>query len=118
MRWVNTGVAPCYGGGYVTLTLKDDKGGIVSVHVDESFNVRELKPTEKGKAVGQEQTMRAVIAMAHQDPMGTFAPAVKPGTMNVFISVGKRDGTPVIALPLGEQDGHRRYKIGSIRVNK
>jgi len=118
MRWVNTGAAPCYGGGYAAVTLKDAQGGIVSVHVDESFDVRELKPAEKGKAVGQDRTMRAVIAMAHQDPMGTFAPSVKPGTMDVFISVGKRDGTPVIALPLGEDDGHRRYKIGSMRVNK
>lgn len=116
VRWINAGVAPCYGGGYTVLTLKDANGGIVSVHVDESFNVRGLKPAEKGKAVSQEQKIRAVIAMIHQDPMGTFTPAVKPGAFDMFISVGKSDGTPVIALPLGGNDEHRRYKIGSIRV--
>ena len=42
--WANAGVAPCYPGGFVTLTLKDDKGGIVSVLADEQFNVRDLTP--------------------------------------------------------------------------
>ena len=36
--WANAGVAPCYPGGFVTLTLKDEKGGIVSVLVDEGLD--------------------------------------------------------------------------------
>ena len=39
--WKNSGVAPCYPGGYPCFTLKDSKGGIVSVLVDDSFNVRD-----------------------------------------------------------------------------
>jgi len=39
----NAGVAPCYPGGYPCITLKDDKGGIVSVLVDQNVNVKNLK---------------------------------------------------------------------------
>ena len=46
--------------------------------------------------------------------VGLFAPTTKPGTYDVFISVGSRDGTPTIALPLKDGDGQRRYRIGSI----
>ena len=31
-----------------------------------------------------------------------------------FISVGLRDGTPRLALPLTDDDGQRRYKLGQI----
>ncbi len=41
--WANTGVAPCYPGGYMTLTLKDKKGGIVAVLTDSRVTMRELK---------------------------------------------------------------------------
>jgi hypothetical protein len=34
----------------------------------------------------------------------------------VFVSVGKWDGTPQIALPLAGEDGQRRYKLGQIRL--
>ena len=49
--WKNAGVAPCYPGGYPAYTLKDEKGGIVSVLVEENLNVRNLKrrPPEKPK---------------------------------------------------------------------
>jgi len=33
------------------------------------------------------------------------------------MSVGKRDGTPAIALPLSDVDGQRRYKIGTIELD-
>jgi hypothetical protein len=41
---------------------------------------------------------------------------VKPGTYDVFISVGDRDGTPRLALPLKDGDGHRRYRLGTIEL--
>jgi hypothetical protein len=37
--WANAGVAPCHPGGFWALTLKDEKGGIVSVSVDEHFDL-------------------------------------------------------------------------------
>ena len=50
-----------------------------------------------------------------ESPHG-FAPNMPTGAFDVFVSVGQRDGTPKIALPLPEHDGHRRYKLGKIDV--
>jgi len=48
--------------------------------------------------------------------VGLIAPATKPGTYDVFVSVGRRDGTPTIALPLPDEDGQHRYKIGRVEL--
>ena len=106
--WANAGVAPCYGGGFYALTLKDDKGGIVSVLSDESFDMRDLRTGKAGVA--------PATARAARFRIGHIAPATRPGTYDVFISVGRRDGTPAIALPLAGDDGQRRYKIGRVTL--
>ncbi|HEX2971343.1 MAG TPA: DUF4832 domain-containing protein, partial [Tepidisphaeraceae bacterium] len=103
--WANAGVAPCYPGGHVTFTLKDSKGGIVGVFANESFDVRQLTVAEPGKAVGK------TVESSHG-----FAPNMPAGTFDVFVSVGDRDGTPRIALPLEGHDGHRRYRLGQMEV--
>jgi hypothetical protein len=48
----------------------------------------------------------------------TLPPAtiLKPGTYTVWISIGSRTGAPKIALPLDNEDGHRRYCLGEIRI--
>ena len=38
------------------------------------------------------------------------------GTFEVYLSVGEADGTPVYELPIGDDDGQRRYKIGRITL--
>ncbi len=106
--WVNKGVAPCYPGGFPALTLKDSKGGIVSVLVDETFNLRDLKVGKIGKAPIKKHVSEFII--------GLYAPTTKPGTYDLYTSVGKRDGTPVIALSLKDDDGKRRYKLGQITL--
>jgi hypothetical protein len=106
--WANAGVAPCYPGGFVTLTLKDEKGGLVSVLADEQFNVRDLVPGSPGS-----------IPLRTNDcqfSVGRIAPATRPGECTVFISVGQRDGTPRLALPLADDDGQHRYRLGKIRL--
>ena len=108
--WVNKGVAPCYPGGYPTLTIKDDKDGIVSVLVDETLNLRDLKMGEPAKAPAAERESEFII--------GLFSPATRPGTYDLYISVGIPDGTPTIELPLEGGDGQRRYKIGSITLRE
>ncbi|MCX6362205.1 MAG: DUF4832 domain-containing protein [Armatimonadetes bacterium] len=108
LTWANAGVAPCYPGGFGALTLKDEKGGIVSLLVDEGLDLRSLKPAEPGKAPETRRLFRASV--------GEVAPIVKPGRYDVFVSVGRRDGTPVIALPLANDDGARRYRLGAITV--
>ena len=90
------------------MTLKDDKGGIVSVLVDESLNMLNLKTGLPGKAPVTRHESEFVV--------GLFAPATRPGTYDVFISAGSRDGTPTIALPLKDGDGQRRYRIGKITI--
>lgn len=40
--WANAGVAPCYPGGFPCITLKDEKGGIVSVGKEDGTPVFEL----------------------------------------------------------------------------
>lgn len=106
----NRGVAPCYPGGFAALTIKDDKGGIVAVLSDESFDVRELPvgAPDQAPVVERKATFR----------VGLVAPTTKEGTYDVYFSIGERDGTPVFELPIPGDDGQRRYKIGTIVVTK
>ncbi|MBN2378143.1 MAG: DUF4832 domain-containing protein [Sedimentisphaerales bacterium] len=106
--WSNKGVAPCYPGGFPALTLKDDQGGIVSVLSDETLNLRDLK-------VGSPEN---IPTTQHESEfvVGLIAPTTKPGTYGLFISVGQRDGTPKIALPLEADDGQNRYRLGAITI--
>lgn len=112
--WANAGVAPCYPGGFLALTFKDEKGGIVSVNVDDAFDFRALEVGPADAAPVREVRSELVVAMPHRDPLGVFTVPTKPGTYEVFVSVGRRDGSPVFALPLPGEDGFRRYRIGRI----
>jgi hypothetical protein len=103
--WRNAGVAPCLPGGYPAITLKDDKGGIVGVFADESFDVRALPVGPPDQAETRAQEAHFLLPFN-----------LKPGTYDVFISVGARTGTPRIALPLSDGDGQRRYGLGSITI--
>jgi hypothetical protein len=107
-KWANAGVAPCYPGGFMALTLKDAKGGIVAVLTDDRLNLRDLKTGAKGQA--------PLTTHRSSFTAGLIAPATKPGTCDVFVSVGERDGTPVLALPLKDDDGQRRYRLGTIAL--
>ncbi len=106
--WSNNGVAPCYSGGFPALTLKDGKDGIVSVLSDATLNMRDLK-------VGS-STNSPITKHESEFVVDLVAPAIRPGSYDVFVSVGDRDGTPRIALPLKGNDDHRRYKLGVITV--
>ena len=108
-RWANAGVAPCYTGGFPALTLKDSKGGIVAVLVDDTFDLRTLAPHPDSEERGLAERVVELTA-------GLIAPATKAGTYDVFISVGLHDGTPRIALPLLNNDGQRRYRLGVMRL--
>jgi hypothetical protein len=107
-EWANKGVAPCYPGGFPALTLKDDQGGIVSVLVDEDFDLRGLEVGAPGASPVKKLVSEFVV--------GLVAPVTKPGTYDVYLSVGTRDGTTKIALPLEGDDGQRRYRIGRIEL--
>ena len=107
--WSNKGVAPCYPGGFPALTLKDAKGGIVSVLSDNKLNLRDLQVGPSANPPMTKHESEFVV--------GLVAPTTRPGTYDVYISVGERDGTPKIALPLEADDGQRRYRLGTITVD-
>lgn len=106
--WANKGVAPCHPGGFPCLTLKDAQGGIISVLTDESLDMRDLKVGPPGEP--------PVTAHVSRFAIGQFAPVTQPGSYDLFISAGTRDGTPTIALPLAGDDGQRRYRLGTITL--
>lgn len=106
--WTNKGVAPCYPGAWPALTLKDEQGGIVAVLTDESLDLRGLQVGPPGAAPITEQESEFRI--------GLYGPTTRPGTYDVFVSAGNRDGTPRIALPLGGDDGQHRYRLGTITL--
>lgn len=141
--WANVGVAPCYHGGHPCFTLKDAKGNIAWSVTDESFNVRSLPIDLPGKA--KTVTIKtklhfgfhAVIPTINEGvilPMkelklfpdfGENVPTIAPGTYTLYISVGKSDGTPELALPIeGREDTSslqsspqsRYYKLGQISL--
>jgi Domain of unknown function (DUF4832)/Beta-galactosidase len=114
--WANAGVAPCYGGGFWAFTLKDEKGGIVSVHVDEDYDFRNLEIGPPDQAPVKKLQSRFTVAFRHVSPAGVHVPPVKSGDYDVFVSVGWRDGTPQVALPLPFPDGQRRYRVGRISL--
>ena len=89
------------------LTVKDRDGRILAVLADEAFNLRDLKVGAPGEAL---PTTHAFTCQ-----LGRWsAPTFRPGEFEVYVSVGKVDGTPVYELPLPGCDGHRRYKVGTI----
>ena len=106
--FANAGVAPCYRDAYPALTLKGPKG-VVAVLADDGFNLRTLETAAPGKAEARrhEKTFR----------LGRWsAPTFDEGEYDVYVSVGKADGTPVYELPLPDGDGHRRYRLGKTRL--
>jgi hypothetical protein len=120
--WSNSAVAPCYAGGYPCFTIKDEKGGIVSTHVDRNLNVRDLKVADPGQAEPSELDSELVIAMGFKRSFrgkeDLLAMRARPGEYEMYVSVGKLDATPVYRLPYYHEDGHRRYRVGKIKVNE
>jgi hypothetical protein len=54
-------------------------------------------------------------AVAREASLRLPAP-VKPGTYDLFVSIGSAIGTPKIALPHEGDDGQRRVRLGQVRV--
>jgi hypothetical protein len=111
--WINAGVAPCYPGGYIAFTIKDDKQGIISTHTNDTFNVSDLKPTSPGK-----EEVKTIITELNIAPLfkQNFKRNVKPGQYDLYISVGQLDSTPTIHLPHNNEDNNKRYRLGKINL--
>jgi len=115
--WRNAGVAPCYNGGFPCFTLKDEKGGIVSTLVDNSFDVKNL-PVNASESQKLTSSLVAAPAFANGGNKHAFFRTCAPGLYDLYVSVGKHDGTPLYELPYPDSDGHKRYKIGKITLKE
>jgi len=111
-KWQNAGVAPCLPSGYPALTIKDPKGGIAAVFVDEGLNMRDLPVADPGKATPKDHKATFALPLASDERTRLL----KPGEYEVYISIGTPTGTPKVALPLPAGDPHRRYRLGKLAV--
>ena len=132
-EWVNVGVAHMLDSRFVTWALLDDRGNVAWSATDDTADFREAHP----KWDGVEKPFRTVSAVhfgfVHKlprfnDPVlwvtedrdkvnrfGENVPTLPCGTYELAVSIGARDGTPEIALPLGDNVG-LRYRIGALTV--
>jgi hypothetical protein len=82
--------------------------------------VKDLKVAAPGLAEPVQLDSEIVIAMGFREVFKgeekLFAMTANPGDYDVYASVGKLDGTPVYRLPYDNEDGHRRYRVGKIKV--
>jgi Domain of unknown function (DUF4832) len=103
--WSNVGVAPCYPDVYPTWWLMGAGGEILAALVDDGFPMRGLSvaPPDKARPATRARAFPMPSAMAK-------------GLYDLRVSVGDRDGTPRIALPLPGDDGHRRYPLGKMQL--
>lgn len=106
MDWRNAGVAPCYNGGYISITLKSKSGSVIIQQVNRSFNVKSLLP-------GPKSTLGPVTKNMVEM---TLPKDIKNGEYQVYVSVGDVDGTPIYELPYYDNDGSKRYLLGTIAV--
>ena len=103
LTWRNAGVAPCYKELYPTITLKDKNGNLICSFTLESARLDNVMP-------GKTKEFKFDF------PCFEF---FHPGTkLDVYISVGTRLGKPLIALPLANPDGSKRYKLGELVIGQ
>lgn len=104
--WRNGGVAPCYGGGRPSVSLRDKHGRIVAEGVSDSFNVRSL---EVGRPAEDAPPQDVSVAVS--------LPARLAGEYQVCVSVRTDTGCPAAyALPLPGDCADRRYPLGVVEV--
>ena len=85
--WANAGVAPCYPGGYMALTLKDKKGGIVSLHVLDRFNMRDLQVGPPNEAPTRQIQAAFTMARIYRDgPLSGGMIRVRLFSSHVFVA--------------------------------
>ena len=89
--------------------------------MDQDFHVRELPVGLPDQAMIISRKELGTRTEENDKPLLTFtlppAHILKPGMYDLYISVGTATGEPTVALPLANDDGHRRYRLGSIKVS-
>ena len=101
----NAGVAPCFGGGNVAVSLLDSEGVVKAEILDEEFDVAGLSV---GPSVEQAPPVTRNIPLH-------IPPGLDTGAYNICVSI-LNDRAPY-RLPITEwSDGHGRYRIGSVSI--
>ena len=100
ITWKNNGCARSYKDYYPAITLKNKNGAVETVMVDPGFTMSSIEPDSN--LVEQARLRLNAI--------------VPGGEYEAYLSVGKLDGTPVIAMPIDGDDGNRRYYLGTVTV--
>jgi len=130
--WVNVGVAPFLREGVLAWSLLDAQDNVAWTFVDDAADFRAAAPTLEAGEKPMTVTSRPVFGyradipkfndgvwlITEKDPprpFGNQVPTLEKGVYRLAVSVGLRDGTPVVALPLFGGTG-RRYPIGEITV--
>lgn len=83
--WSNAGVAPCYKGGFPCFTLKDARGGIVSVLVDDTLDVGTLPVAAPEQASTLALASTFTIAPRFTERGHCFFRACAPGTYDLYV---------------------------------
>ncbi len=131
-EWVNVGVAKCPNPAYVAYSLLDDQGRVVWQWTDVSFDMRTLEPMLEGRE--RPAKVESVCRFGHDCPPpapgdavaaraaerfyidgSRPVPMLKPGAYRLAVSVGRADGRPEIALPLGG-GAENIYPVGKVSV--
>ena len=133
-EWVNVGVTVPQEEAFVSWSLLDESGKVCWTCVDETTDFRSLRPTlEDGEhptkltslvRFGWDRAggvVKSASRFARHDgrplPPSDRVPSVTPGTYTLAVSVGRRDATPRIALPVNGQVGTtRRYVVGRVEL--
>ncbi|MBA7520252.1 hypothetical protein ES705_12345 [subsurface metagenome] len=101
----NAGVAPCYKGGYVAISLLDKSGEMICSKVDAKTNVKNLMPAESADKA-HEQT----VSISLNPPKD-----IEPGDYNIAISISDEKGNPLYRLPY-DNEIQKQYIMGEIII--
>lgn len=132
-EWVNVGVAHMLDARFVTWSLLDKRGAVAWSATDEAADFRKAHPTWNGAERPFRTDSTVHFGFVHKlprfnDPVqwvteerdkihrfGENVPTLPGGAYDLAVSVGARDGTPEIALPMKGRAG-LRYIIGKLTV--
>jgi hypothetical protein len=101
----NAGVAPCYKGGYIAVSLLDKSGKVICSMVDQTTNVKDLMPAES-----VEKAQEHAISISLNPPKNT-----SPGNYHIAVSIGDERGNPLYRLPY-DNDIQKQYIMGEIKI--
>ena len=97
------------------MTLKDERQGIAAVLVDEGFDVRSLKVGPPDQAP-VEKPVRASQWPCVTSDRKAARPADEAWRVHRFCLGRQPRRHAADALPMGGDDGQRRYRLGTMNV--